>query len=488
MNGTGPDVRKVYAKTTKLVDSVEYGDTPARETVFEGKRTITLTAGNVNGGTLVSKDKVIAFDLPVCPQYFFPTRMAARINVAIRDADGVRKLEPRTVTKRVPLTGKETEEERKLIDPDGNGFRDVTGMELPRVAPIDGIFDTLFSKVEVFSHGKPIRDYNHYGITSFVNVLLSTPASHIRNALWFLAGYALDDTWVDDRDATGGNEASWQVNEGLKQRQRRWAASEGAELCRELNIPIFNQELLLPLMSGWRIEFSLNSNDFCLMKAKSETQGAQLVITNFELLVDVADLRRDAQASIERPLKQKGKGRLSVPFQDLETTTLSIPAGSYNFSTHSDLGTPARQVIIFFAEEDAVLGDAIRSPLKFQNFDLARLELMADGKTQELEQNFAEGRSADVYRRILENISGDPFDTSLTPDRWLNNAAFFVFDATPGYTSNELDVVPDNWNKMSSWFVRGNFQRPLTTNVTMFIVREVDRVLEMDDTFTAKVV
>jgi hypothetical protein len=55
---SAPDVRKVYAKTTKLVDSVEYGDTPAREVVFEGKRTIVLTAGNTNGGTLVSKDKV----------------------------------------------------------------------------------------------------------------------------------------------------------------------------------------------------------------------------------------------------------------------------------------------------------------------------------------------------------------------------------------------------------------------------------------------
>ena len=89
---------------------------------------------------------------------------------------------------------------------------------------------------------------------------------------------------------------------------------------------------------------------------------------------------------------------------------------------------------------------------------------------------------------MLENVSGDPFDTALTPERWLNNSAFFVFDATPGYTSNELDVVPDNWNKMSSWFVRGNFRKPLAANVTMFVVREVDRVLEIDDTFTAKVV
>ena len=129
-----------------------------------------------------------------------------------------------------------------------------------------------------------------------------------------------------------------------------------------------------------------------------------------------------------------------------------------------------------------------RSPLNFQNFGLGRLELMADGKTQEFEQNFEQGRCVDTYRRVLENVSGDPFDTALTPERWLNNSAFFVFDATPGYTSNELDVVPDNWNKMSSWFVRGNFRKPLAANVTMFVVREVDRVLEMDDTFTAKVV
>ena len=156
--------------------------------------------------------------------------------------------------------------------------------------------------------------------------------------------------------------------------------------------------------------------------------------------------------------------------------------------TAADLGAPARQVIVFFLDEDALFGDTLRTPLKFENFNLARLELMADGKTEEFEQNFGDGRCVDTYRRVLENISGDPFDTTMTPDRWLNNAAFFVFDATPGYTSNELDVVPDNWNKMSSWFVRGSFREPLAANVTMFVVREVDRVLEMDDTFTAKVV
>ena len=86
------------------------------------------------------------------------------------------------------------------------------------------------------------------------------------------------------------------------------------------------------------------------------------------------------------------------------------------------------------------------------------------------------------------NLKGDAAETTVTPERWCDHACFFVFDPTPGLTSNQLELVPEGANRMSTWSVRGVFNEAPKKNLVAFIVREIDRVLQIDESFVANVV
>ena len=100
-----------------------------------------------------------------------------------------------------------------------------------------------------------------------------------------------------------------------------------------------------------KIELEKSSNDFLIMKEKSDTVNYQIKISNIALFVPVAQLSSSVFNELSTILSRKNEPRaISIHYRRTEIRPVSIPKDKieyYSESLFSDSDLPCRIVICF---------------------------------------------------------------------------------------------------------------------------------------------
>ncbi|KAF0138277.1 MAG: hypothetical protein FD143_3692, partial [Ignavibacteria bacterium] len=124
----------------------------------------------------------------------------------------------------------------KLVKAAGGAFAAAAG-----VAPINDIFDTLFSNIEVSLNDTVVSDNNgHYAECAYINKLLSY-SDDVQKSRMRLEGFIKDTAGQFNARAVDGD------NAGYKERLAMFAEGKEVELMGKLNCDLFNQtKAILP--------------------------------------------------------------------------------------------------------------------------------------------------------------------------------------------------------------------------------------------------
>jgi hypothetical protein len=429
-----------------------FSDIPQAENVFKSKHPLLVNSGR-EGDVVFDRDQVFGFNLPVSNNYFTLDGLNLRMITSIRKKGS---------------------------------------SEAPRddtfVAPISGLLDTAFSRATLYSHGQEVITWPHYSLCSYIHTLLNSTRSDYETYLRDLEGYTLDglSPYLDDSDDLEDGlqtDVSFTGSPLLAWRKQRWGQGAKIELCGTPFVPAFPREKLIPLACNWRLEFNLNSNSYALMQGYN-AEDCELVIKSMELFVETFELKNTAQTALEKPLKSRNPFRYS--FQDYEVTIFHLNKGSLQFSLPTFVSLAPRQIIVGFLHEQAFVGNKFHNPFNFRKLELKNLNLMFEDENFNFDLNISEGLWKPTYKRILNNVTENPQDAALTSQVWFNSP-LYVFDVTPGATSNDVSLVPSDWDRPKPWSLRGEFFQKLNHNVTLFIIREIDKQLQIDSHFNAQI-
>jgi hypothetical protein len=231
------------------------------------------------------------------------------------------------------------------------------------VAPVNLMFHSLFSQVDVSLNGKTIMSSTStYAYRAMLETLLdySKPAkeSQLTSALFY------KDTaeQMESTDIVDGA-----VNLGLKQRAAHTTTSRVVDLMGRLHCDLFFQEKLMLSSVGMHLRLVQNKNAFAIMS------GDQ----NFAYVVDIVKaVLRVRKVTVSPTIalahaKALEYGNVKYLMQRVECKTFTVPANHLSVTQeHVFIGQLPTRVVICCVDNDAFTGRYTKNPFNFKHYYL----------------------------------------------------------------------------------------------------------------------
>ena len=356
----------------------------------------------------------------------------------------------------------------KLVKAAGGAFAAAAG-----VAPINDIFDTLFSNIEVSLNDTVVSDNNgHYAECAYINKLLSY-SDDVQKSRMRLEGFIKDTAGEFNARAVDG------ANAGYKDRLAMFAEGKEVELMGKLNCDLFNQtKAILPnckLILNFIPHRSLY-NIICLDGLAADEPRMVIIDCRFRLHV-LYTLSAIAAAHEHTLMTMPARYWLNR----MTAKHLTIPTGSTTvLQDNLYQGVLPKRLYFALVNDAAMTGTYATNPLEFLHFNCRYFGLYKNGKLvtgKALEPDFTKGAYGEAYRLLNHRLHYNFGNKSvnLTTDEFAKGYTIYVFDLTPHQLSScESPEVS------GSIRVEIKFSQATAATINLLCVAEFTGLLQID--------
>ena len=311
--------------------------------------------------------------------------------------------------------------------------QDGTALTNEKVAPVNNIFHSLWSKVTVKVNDVDIGDSTSswYAYKAYLENHLSYSKSAKEKILSY-KGYISDTAGkFDDMGTTSADSA----NEGFKKRMKMFAASKWVYFCININCDITTLRKYLPPNTKFEFQYERMDDEFCLISADKVTKYA----------IQLEDMRMSFKRYTpslkvyEEYLSKINNGKTpTLPIDRSLIKQYIVGSGSSDLS-HFNLirgDQLPEQIIIGVVEQTAFNGDITLNPFNFQNFDIREASLIVNGvhePTELYKLNADAGDKVDMFANFVENtgISTDDREFGISLEDYYGGSFLLAWDRTP---------------------------------------------------------
>ena len=359
-----------------------------------------------------------------------------------------------------------------------------------QVAYINNIGSSLFKSIDITYNDENITPSHesYHAYESYLNALLYLTRTEQRHLL-DSAGWALDKpAYHSVTDMKIDQDLGDYLNPGLGARHK--LARKTSQITTPILHSIFMQRKVLPTKSELKLKLNMNTSDFCLIADKYDAPaggGARPALPRYLIKLEQATLylrkiklSPSVQLEQERMLGSPGK----YPMLTNLTSTFILDRSQNPFSkTISVAATLPRQVFVFMTKK-SLMNDQEANPFALEDFKVSEIFLEKDGVKYPSNLSYqpkydgakAYGKEFAIFKQELGGMNNDmaideaAFDSGYT---------IYAFNLTSDKSSS-LASLPHNHGETGNLSLHIRFSSDLTSPVTVFVMSEFLRVLEID--------
>ena len=361
------------------------------------------------------------------------------------------------------------------------------------VAPINDLFNSLWSNMELFLNDRLISHSNNiHGYTSIISHLIhdsdeSLISQRATRLIFKDTAGSLNSVSAKSsnqgnvingfniaKDGTLVNDAG---NQGLHQRYLHTRLSQEVMLSGGLRIDLFEQNRYLPNGISMKLRLNRQRDEFVLMSAtddfKVEIMEAFLSIRKVKVSPGIA--LGHADALMQSPAK--------FPITRKECKVLAIPSGFQSFMKDNIfLGQLPKRLVIGMVQNTAFAGAVTTNPYSFDHFSVNFIQLYTDGEpvhSKPLKLNIGEGKYLGAFEALsksFDKLDGEK-STIIKREDWPRGYSLFSFDLTPDYDDDDRFPLIRHGNLR----LEMNFASVLAHTINIIVYAEFDNIIEISN-------
>ena len=374
----------------------------------------------------------------------------------------------------------------KIVKPDGS---DIEATD--KVAPINDIFNGLWSNVEVFLNDRLISHSNNtHGYMSMMKMLAFSTEEALSSQHSMRLVYKDTAGNMDEVDPTKinqdglitafhrnpedvANAATALGNKGLHDRFLFTHSSQEVDLVAPLRIDVFEQEKYLPSGVGLKIRFHRQKPSYLLMTGADKAYKIKLLETS--LLVRRVKPSPGVLLGHEEVLMNMNA---KFPITRTQCKVLVVPKGVQNIQEDNVfLGQLPKRVVIGMVDNDAMAGSYEKNPYNFKAFNLNRLALFTDGEPVMAKPLTPRGNNyIRCYQSLFQGLNKLGESGSIIKrEDWNRGYALYAFDLTPDLDHDDHYPLVKHGNLR----IEAEFSAALPNTINVLVYAEFDNVIEI---------
>ena len=352
-----------------------------------------------------------------------------------------------------------------------------------KVAPINNIAHSLFSKISVTANNKEISSTSNYGYISNLNIRCNNDKESL-NTFCRLEGWLTDDpSAMESTDSTAADV--------LKKRKAFFYGGRKGEFLMKPWIPLFQMDSVM--LSYIEIDLIFTRHEkpaFYLMAADQCTAYPfNIQITDAVLYVHKLDAIPEYTRGIYE-IMQEDDHPAACTYVDQQIIPFNMGSGIRNFRQNNLFqGSMPSRVLIMFVSAAAFDGAYNLNPFNFQHFDITSLTLFKNDTpypVPPLKCNFARKQYTRAYYTTMASLQApNPAAPSITFDKFASGSTIFSFDMSPdqcgGSDPNSIT------NRPAVMRLEVEFAAPLTIETMCLIYHETEMIMSVDKGRTVSV-
>ena len=361
------------------------------------------------------------------------------------------------------------------------------------VAPINDLFNSLWSNIELFLNDRLISHSNNtHSYTSIISHLIHDSEESLNSARSMRLIYkdtagsmnatdAKEPNYVNlipgfnfNEDGAALEEAS---NHGLHSRYLHTRLSREVMLTGGLRVDLFEQGRYLANGIAMKLRLHRQKDEFVLMAAandfKLEVREAFLTIRKVKVSPGI--LLGHSDALMRSPAK--------FPITRKECKILAIPAGFQSFvKDNIFLGQLPKRIVIGMIPNRAFAGAVNMNPYSFEHFNINYMQLYTDGVpvlSKPLKLNIADGKYLQAFEALsksFDKLDGEK-SSIIKREDWPRGYSLFSFDLTPDYDGDDHYPLVKHGNLR----LEMNFATTLAQTINVIVYAEFDNIIELSN-------
>ncbi len=362
------------------------------------------------------------------------------------------------------------------------------------VAPINDLFNSLWSNIELFLNDRLISHSNNtHGYTSIISHLIhdSEESLHSERSMRLIykdtagsinstaaknpnydnlvTGFHLNDDGTLLAEEAG--------NAGLHQRYLHTRLSQEVMLSGGLRMDLFEQNRYLPNGISMKLRLHRQKDEFLLMAANNhfKVEVTEAFLTLRKVKVSPGILLGHTDALMKSPAK--------FPITRKECKVLAIPIGFQSFvKDNIFLGQLPKRLVIGMVHNTAFAGAVTSNPYNFEHFNLNYMQLYTDGEpvlSKPLKLNFDDGKYLDAFEALsksFDKLDGEK-SSIIKREDWSRGYSLFAFDLTPDYDGDDHYPLIRHGNLR----LEMNFAATLSQTINVIVYAEFDNIIEISN-------
>ena len=338
------------------------------------------------------------------------------------------------------------------------------------VGPVNNIFDTVFSNVQVDFNQKRVSDSrNLYHYRAYLEDLFNfnetAKGTHMSASLWY-------------QDLPGEFDSA--ANPSFIKRRNMCAGGKVLDLAGQLHCDLFNTSKFLLNDVDIRITLTKNNVGVCLL-GEANTQ-AKIKILDATLWMRKARINPSILLAHAKSLNHH---TAKYPYKRVEMHHHTIPQGTQQQTIENlFLGRIPSRLMVGFVEHAAFSGAMNKNPFNFQNFGLNHLAIFKCGEqvsSRPYNPVFGQNNPSYVIPYIMSffgtgnHLADDGYCVNL--EGWQHGYCIYPFDLT-----HDLSAHEQHWciQEQGNLRMEVGFDNALTAAVTVIIYAEFREVMEID--------
>ena len=356
----------------------------------------------------------------------------------------------------------------------GTGTEQVVG---DKVAPINFLPGMAFQTKELSINGvavnyatQPMENFKAYveNLLSYGSEIKSTILKATAN-------------WIPDADTDGvenvgkgSDSAQWKV------RKKMWEKSKRVGFSIPLQLDVLTTDRFFPKNMDLNIKLT-KAQDSLLYIATDNSRQYRVLFHDLKLHVNRITMTEPLILDHERRFRA---GQLaSFPYIRTDVMYKNIPTGSSSFQTQNIFRTKLpNSCIVFFVNQEALTGSALKDPLNFEHFDVAKLVCLRN--SQEFPpggytQDYGSNDYVETYRRCMDEIGirTNNLGNNITSEMYKRGCNFYAFDFSPDKCNGFHDHITIG-GAMDFSVV---FKKATTEAISMVIMSHYEDKLQIDE-------
>ena len=358
-----------------------------------------------------------------------------------------------------------------------------------KIAPINDIFNRLWSNVEVFLNDRLVSHSNNtHGYMSMMKLLAFGTEEALTSQHSMRLVFKDTPGQMDEVDASVANPTSvipgFNIkadgsaetavgNHGLHQRYLYTNKSKVVDLIAPLRVDIFEQGKYIPSGVSIRLRFHRQKPSFYLMA--SQAGGYKIKIMDTSMLVRRVKPSPGVLLGHEEALM---KMNAKFPISRTECKVLVFPAGLRSFQEDNVfLGQLPKRVVIAMVDNAAFTGTFNKNPYNFKTYDISYLALFVDGEPS-MAKPFkpSDGNYVRCYQSLYQGLNklGER-GAIIKREDWPNGYSLFAYDLTPDLDHDDHYPLVKHGNLR----IEAEFRNALPETISLLVYAEFDNVIEI---------